>query len=61
MARKAIINGAKTYYDNRFRCEFLTWKPEDTRTRVAWCKRCNNKCSYGNYPKVNDNHKTIQK
>lgn len=55
MARKAIISSTKTYYDNRFRCEFLTWKPEDPRTKVAWCKRCDDKCAYSKCPKVNNN------
>lgn len=30
MAKKHVkISNAKTYFDNRFKCENLTWKPTD--------------------------------
>lgn len=55
MARKAKINNAKTYFDSRFECEFLFWKSEDPRTKIAWCKLCYDKCSFRNCLKVNNN------
>lgn len=56
MARKVIINSTKTYYDNRFGCASLFWKPtEEKSVKVAWCKACDHKCSFSTCPKVNDN------
>lgn len=56
MEKKHIkISNAKTYFDNRFKCENLSWKPMDERTKVAWCKACDGSCSFNKCPKVNNN------
>ena len=56
MKKKRVKNSnTKTYFDNRFKCENLSWKPTDERTRVAWCKVCDDSCSFSKCPKVNDN------
>ena len=56
MAKKHVkISNAKTYVDNRFKGENLTWKSADERTKVAWCKVCNDSCSFIKCPKVNNN------
>ncbi len=56
MAKKHVkISNAETYFDNRFKCKNLTWKPADERTKVAWCRVCDGSCSFSKCPKVNNN------
>lgn len=55
MARRVVINNTKTYFNGRFQCGALRWKPEDKNTKIAWCTETNNKCSLSACPKVKNN------
>ena len=56
MARKVVkIKDSETYFDNRFKCENLVWKKEDTHTSIAWCKIVDKSCKFHICPKVNNN------